>query len=312
MVVAISALLAPPVAAQVPVVGVLLFEPWPSGSTPFAPELKELGQREGKTYVLEFRHAAGDNTRFPALARELLDRKPAVIVTSCGPPLRAIRKLDSRVPVIAGCADPKNFYDEVERLSRPGRRTTGFTFLAPESASKRLQILKELSPGLRGVGVLHHQHDDWSTYFDEMERAARPLGLTLSRLPIARAEDIEGVLGGAVRQGVRAIVVLPDAITIGARARIAALAIQHRVPSVFDTSFFVADGGLLSYGPDWAEFAPRINASYIDKILRGIDPGDLPIQQPTRLELVVNLRTASAIGISIPRSLLLRADRVIN
>lgn len=300
-----------PTLAQLPVVGVLLFEPPPPGESPTARQLKGLGQREGQTYAMESRYARGDNSRFPALARELLDRGPAVIVTSCGPPLRAIRKLNSTVPVIAGCADPKNFFGEVENLSRPGRRTTGFTFLAPESAAKRLQLLKELLPSLSRVGVLHYQHDDWSTYFEEMDRAALQLGLTLSRLPIARAEELDDAFVKAVQQGVKALVVFPDATTIGTRAQIATLAIKHKLPSMFDTRRFVVDGGLISYGPDWPAFALPVIASYVDKILKGAAPGDLPIQQPTRLELVVNLRVASVLGINVPKSFLIRADHIL-
>jgi putative ABC transport system substrate-binding protein len=274
--------------------------------------LEGLGHQEGRTFLLEARWAEGDNSRFPALARELLDRRPAVIVAPCGPALRAIRELSRSVPVVAGCADPKNFLGEVASLSRPGGRTTGMTFLAPESAAKRLQLLKELLPRLSRVGILHHRHDDWGTYLQEMERAAPQLGLTFSKLPLDRADDLEGAFAAAVRQRAEALVVFPDAITVGARKQIATLAIKQ-LPTVFDTRIFVVDGGLFSNGPDWfdMEFAPRIIARYIDKILKGAAPGDLPVQEASRLQLVVNLRTARMLGLNVPTSFLSRADEVL-
>lgn len=299
--------------AQVPVVGYLWLGSPPHGRPLFMQHLEGLGHQEGRTFLLEARWAEGDNSRFPALARELLDRHAAVIVAPCGPALRAIRELSRSVPVVAGCSDPKNFLGEVASLSRPGGRTTGFTFLAPESAAKRLQLLKELLPRLSRVGILHHRHDDWGTYLQEMERAAPRLGLTFSKLPVERAEDLDGAFATAVQQRAEALVVFPDAITFGARTRIATLAITHKLPTVFDTRIFVVDGGLFSYGPDWfdMEFAPRIIATYVDKILKGAAPGDLPVQQATRLQLVVNLRTARMLALNVPNSFLSRADEVL-
>ena len=299
--------------AQTPVVGHLWLGSPPRGELSFVRLLKELGHQEGRTFLLESRYAGGDNSRFPALARDLLGHRPAVIYTGCGPALRAIRELRRSVPVVAGCADPKNFLGEVASLSRPGGRTTGFTFLAPESAAKRLQLLKELLPRLSHVGILHHRHDDWGTYLKEMERAAPQLGLIFSKLPVDRAEDLDAAFATAVAERAEALVVFPDAITFGARTRIATLAITHKLPTVFDTRVFVVDGGLLSYGADWfdPEFAPRIIATYIDKILKGAAPGDLPVQQPTRLQLVVNLRTARMLGLNVPSSFLTRADEVL-
>ncbi len=311
---ALAALAAMPVRAEVPVVGFLWMDAPPPPEAPkvFENALNQLGQEQGRTYVLEARYASGDNSKFPALARELLDRRPAVIVTICGPALRAIRALNATVPVIAGCADEKNFLGEVKSLNRPGDRTTGFTFLAPESAAKRLQLLKELLPKLSRVAVLHNREDDWGTYWQEMERAAPQLHVKLTRLTVARPEELEGALDAAERERAEALVVLPDATTFFARKQLATLAIQHKLPTIFDTRWFVLDGGLFSYGPDWSDgFADRVNATYVDKILKGAAPGELPVQQPTRLELVVNLKTARALGVNVPKSILNRADEVI-
>jgi putative ABC transport system substrate-binding protein len=273
-------------------------------------ELKRLGHEEGRTYVLEARYANGDYSKFPALARELLERRPAVIVTTCGHSLRAIRAVNATVPVVASCADPKNFLGEVATLKRPGGRTTGFTFLAPESSAKRLQLLKELQPKVSRVAVLHDR-DDWGTYWQEMERAAPKLRLTLTRLTIERAQELNDVFDEAARQRAEALVVMPTAAMVLARKQLAALAIEHRLLTVFDIRYFVDEGGLLSYGPNWGDFAPSVFAMYVDKILKGANPGDLPVQQPTRLELVVNLKTARAIGVKVPKSILARADEVI-
>jgi putative ABC transport system substrate-binding protein len=303
-----------PSRAEVPVVGMLWMGPPPPPEAPayLQNRLKRLGHEEGRTYVIEARYASGDNSKFPALARELLDRRPAVIVTICGPGLRAIRALNATVPVIAGCADPKNYLGEVKTLNRPGGRTTGFTFLAPDSAAKRLQLLKELLPKLSRVAVLHNREDDWGTYWQEMERAAPQLSLALTQLTVERAEDLDGALAAASRERVQALVVLPDATTFGARKQLATLAIQHKLPTIFDTRLFVQDGGLVSYGSDWGDdFAASVNATYVDKILKGAAAGELPIQQPTRLELVVNLKTARAIGVNVPKAFLNRADEVI-
>jgi len=303
-----------PASAQVPVVG------WLGLTSPeqdarlldtFRQGLKDLGHEEGRTVVIEHRWARGDNARFPALARDLLDRRSAVIFSPCGPALRAIREVSRSVPVVSMCADPKNFLGEVATLNRPGGQTTGFTFLAPESAGKRLQLLKEMLPKLSRVAVLYHSGDDWDNYWQEMGRVAPQLGLTLSKVPVARPEDIEGAVAAAVRQHAGALIVFPDAITVGARERIAALALKHRLPTAFDLRGFVGAGGLFSYGPDFRDLYRRVAAGYVDKILKGSAPGDLPVQQPTRFELIVNLRTARAISLSVPESLLARAHEVL-
>lgn len=306
--------LTPPAAwAQVPVVGWLWMGAPPRPEEPpfLREEMKRLGQEEGRTYVLESRYAAGDNSRFPALARELLERRPAVIVTTCGVPLGAIRALNAAVPVIAACADARNFLGEVASLNRPGGRTTGFTFLAPESAGKRLQLLKELLPKLSRVAVVENGRDDFSSYWKEMERAARQLGLTLSKVTVERAEQMDDAVATAVRQRAQALVVMPIPEVAGDSKHFAALAIQYKLPTVFDVSPLVHDGGLLSYGFNWFKDAPHVYAMYVDKILKDADPGRLPVQQPTRFELVVNLKTARAIGVNVPKAFLDRADKVI-
>jgi len=273
-------------------------------------ELVKLGHVEGRTLRFEFRHAHGDNKRFSQMAKELLRLKPAVIFSPCGPAQRAIRELSRTVPVFSMCADPNNFLGEVRSLKRPGGATTGFTQLAPESAGKRFQFLLELRPGLKRVAVLQNKVDDWGSYYGEMERVAPSLGLTLLRLPmIESAADLEGAFAEAVRLRAEAVVVLPDATTIDAFAQIGAIALRHGMLSAFDFPINEA-GGLMSYGPVFGDLMQH-SAGHIDRILKGTPAGELPIIQPTRFQLIVNIRTARAMGITVPRSLLLRADRVI-
>jgi putative ABC transport system substrate-binding protein len=296
-------------ADKVPVVGFLGLGS-PGTMDAFRQGLRDLGHEEGRTLVIEYRWARGDNARFPELVRDLMERRPAVIVSPCGPALRAIREVSRTVPVVSWCADPKNFLGEVASLSRPGGQTTGWLSFSPESAGKRLGMLKELKPKLSRVAVLQHSGDNWDNYWKTMEPAAQLLGITLSKAPVARAEDLEGAVVAAARRKAEALMVFPDAITYGARERIAALAIKHRLLTAFDMRIFVDAGGLFSYGTKSSE-SFRVWADYVDKILKGAAPGDLPVQQPTRFELIVNLRTARALGLSVPQSFLVKADEVL-
>jgi putative ABC transport system substrate-binding protein len=272
--------------------------------------LKDLGHEVGRTLLLERRSADGDNARFPALARELLEYKPAVMLAPCGYAQRAIREISRTVPLVALCADEKNFLGEVASLHRPGGATTGITFLAPESAGKRLEILKEIRPDLRRVGVLYQSGEDWENYWREIERAAPKLGLAVVRFPIKHAEDLEHAFAEALRERADALLVFPDATTFGVARRIAEFALKYRLATAFDFARFADAGGLVSYSADLKELG-RVVSRHIDSILKGAKPGSLPVVQPSKFELVINLRTAKALGLTIPPSLLGRADRVI-
>lgn len=196
-------------------------------------------------------------------------------------------------------------------LRRPGGQTTGFTFLAPESAGKRLQLLKELKPRLSRVAVLYARDEYWDNYWGEMRRVAQQLGLTLVQASVERIDDVESTIATAVRQHAEALIAFPDGITLNARERIAATAITYRLPTVFEVRGFVAAGGLLSYGPDWRHLGRRGVAGYVDRIVKGAAAGDLPIQQPTQFELIVNLKTARMLKLSVPKSLLAQATEVL-
>ena len=274
--------------------------------------LKDLGYQEGRTLALDVLWAEGDDRRLPALAHTLLERKPALFVTACGPAQRAIRNLDRKIPIVALCAEWKNYLGEIASLGRPGGATTGFLMLARESAGKLLQWLKQLKPELSRVAVLHNRIDDWTNYWDALRQAAPALGISLLALPpIERADDIEGSLSFAVKDKAEALVVFPDATTTGAAAMIAAFAIRHRMLTAFDQSSFAQAGGLLAYGPDWRDVGRRVLPRYVDQILKGASPAELPVEHPTKFWLDINLRTAKALGIAVPSELLLQADRVI-
>ena len=299
---------------QPPVVGRLAIgSPSLAAGSPdlFVDGMRELGYKDGQSVVIETRWAHGDITRYPRLARELIARRPAVIVAPCGPSLRAIREITRTVPVIAICADEKNFLGEVASLSRPGGYTTGMTFLSPESIGKRLELLREIVPDLSRLAILYEPNDPIDAHWRELERLQPMLGLTFLRLPIERAEDLGAAFEAIVRDRAQALFVFPTNRMIGERVGIAELARKHRIPTVFEFSWHADAGGLLSYGASVGEFIGKTAPMYVDMILKGAKPAELPIVQPTRFELVVNVKTARALGIKIPQSLLHRADRVI-
>jgi putative ABC transport system substrate-binding protein len=298
--------------AQVPVVGWIGLTERAPVFEGFRQGLKNFGHEEGRTLILEFRWPAqGDKGQYPTLARELLNRRPAVIVSPCGAALRAIREVDRSVPVVAGCLEWKNFLGEVASYNRPGGRTTGYMWLSHESASKRLHLLKQFKPKLSRVAVLHTPDEDWSTNWQEMERVMPQLGVTLLKAPVGRVDELDAVIADVARQRAEALLVITDATTLAARERIAALAVRHRLLTAFDVRDFVVPGGLFSYGPDWPDMGRRVVVDYVNKILKGVNPGELPIQQPTRFDLTVNLRTARALKLNVPKSLLSQAGEVL-
>ncbi len=308
----LAGLCAPAFAESPPVVGWLWFRaPIPANLRLFEEGLKNLGYEVGRNVLLEVRYAGADNANFPAPARALLDYKPTVVFAPCGLGQRAIRDISPTVPIVAMCADEKSFLGEVASLRRPGGATTGVTFLAPESMGKRLELLKEIRPDTKRVAFLYHSGDPWENYWREIERVAPQLGLTVLRIPFRRAEDLEGALAAALRERADAIYAFPDTAVVNHAGRIAEFALQHRVATAFDVAGFAEGGGLFSYGVDFSDLFHRVVPRFIDKILKGAKPGDLPIEQPTRFELVVNLKTAKALGLTVPQSILLRADRVI-
>ena len=275
-------------------------------------ELRQLGHIEGKTLTIEARNAEGRNERLSALADELVALKVDVILTINTSAALAAKRSTTTVPiVIARVADPVKS-GLVASFSRPTGNITGVSFMPDVIAVKGLELLKEALPRLSRVAALWYADNAGATIVvDEMERAAAQLALTLRRLPIRRSSDLLGAFETAARHRAEAIVVVDDALVTKHRVEIVSLAMKHSLPVLSEYKPFVEVGGLIAYGPSTAAMYRRA-AHYVDKILKGTKPGDLPIEQPTKFDLFVNLRTANALGITIPPSLLTRADEVID
>jgi len=278
----------------------------------FRHRLRDLGYEEGKNTSFEYRWAEGRNERLPALAAELVRLKVDVIVAVATPPAMAAQAATDRIPIVfIAVADPIGV-GLVANLARPGRNITGFSSSSVELSAKRLELLKVAVPNLTHVAVLVNRTNPQAPSLrKQTEKAASALGLKLQILEVANAENLPRVFKSIVPQ-VGALLVLPDPLlgTGDRLAQITALALKHRLPTMERDRGFAAAGGLMSYGPNSVDLY-REPARHVDKILKGIKPADLPVEQPTKFELVINLKTAKALGLTIPQTLLQRADQVI-
>jgi putative ABC transport system substrate-binding protein len=277
----------------------------------FRQGLRELGYIEGKNIVIEWRSAEGKLDRLPALAAELVRLKVDVIVTAASPLTRAAKEATATIPIVmAQDSDPVGS-GFVASLARPGGNITGLATLAPELSGKQLELLKETVPRLSRVAVF-----GTSTYpgnaqsLKEVELAAAAFKVQLQYLDILGPKDIETAFRAASKERADAVLVLASPVFANNRTEIAELAIKSRIPAIYYRSEFVEDGGLMSYGASFTDMDRRA-ASFVDKILKGAKPADLPVEQPTKFELVINLKTARQIGVTIPQSMLYRADKVI-
>ena len=271
--------------------------------------LAALGYVEGKTIVLDLRYAEGHIDRLPALAAELVRLHPDVIVAWGREPLEAARRATSRIPIVMVAGGDPVTTGLVASLAKPGGQVTGVTVGGPEIAGKRLELLREAVPGLSRVAILWHPASE-PAVLKQGQAAARALNLQTLVVTVHRPADFEGAFRAAVKGRAGAVLVNETSMLTANLAQLAELAIKHRLPAVASFGFAAQAGLLMSYGPDFADLHPR-TARYIDKILKGARPGDLPIERPTKFDLVVNLKTAKALGLSIPPSLLQRADQVI-
>jgi putative tryptophan/tyrosine transport system substrate-binding protein len=277
----------------------------------FRDGLRELGYIDGANIRIEYRLAAWDYGRLPAMAADLVRMPVDVIVVDGGQKVAQIAKdATHTIPIVAATAgaDPVTTGLAVS-LAHPGANLTGFTGSGAELSGKRVQLLKDAVPGVSRIAALRNPAALIST-FQTTEEAARTLGLELRTVEVAAPDDIPAGFEAAVGAGAEALVVLPDAMFWNERERIIALAAQHRLPAIYEDRAYAIDGGLLSYGRDVSEQF-RLAAGYVDKILKGAKPADLPIQQPTRFQLVVNLRTAKTLGLTILAAILDLADEVI-
>jgi putative ABC transport system substrate-binding protein len=278
----------------------------------FEEGLAELGYVAGRDYRLESRFAWGKQERLPTLAQELVALDVDVIVTGANPVIAAVKRATGTIPVVMATSRDPVGSGFAASLARPGGNITGLTGdPTPEVQGKRLELLKEAVPRASRIALLWNPLPPGAeTYRKAVESAARMLGLDLLAVEARGRAEFQGAFATMEREGAHALMVLPDPIFFTARQQIVELATKHRLPSIFHAREIVEIGGLMSYGVS-LDYQFRRAAAYVDKILKGASPGDLPIEQATKLEFVVNLRTAKALGLTIPQTLLLRADRVI-
>jgi putative tryptophan/tyrosine transport system substrate-binding protein len=280
----------------------------------FRQGLRDLGYVEGRNVVIEFRSAEGKLDRFPALAAELVTLRVDVIVAANTGAALAAKQATKTIPIVfAGPADPITS-GLVNSLARPGGNVTGLSSSGPELVGKGLELLKQAVPGVNRVAALWHRDYPERTQRDILEQAdvaARALGVHLQFVEARGGpENFDRAFSELTRARADALTVLTSVLFISERRRLVDLAARNRLPVVYPVRDFVDDGGLMSYGPHWADIYRRA-ATYVDKILKGAQPADLPVEQPTRFELVINLKTAKALGLTIPPSVLARADQVV-
>jgi putative ABC transport system substrate-binding protein len=278
----------------------------------FRQGLRERGYVEGQNIAIDYRWAQGRFERLPALAAELAGLKPTVIVAFVTQSSVAARKATSTIPIVmVAVADPIGA-GLVPSLARPGGNVTGNSSVSVEVTGKSLELLKEVAPERRRVAILWNPANAvfQNQMVKEAEAASRRLGLQVQIIAARDASEIDKAFQLMTRERAEALAVLSDPTFIAARTQIVALAVKGRLPSVSGNRQYADTGGLMSYGPNFYELY-RGAADYVDKILKGAKPGDLPIEQPTKFELIINLRTAKALGLTIPPSLLQRADQVI-
>jgi putative tryptophan/tyrosine transport system substrate-binding protein len=289
----------------------LLSNTSPSDTYPaFRQALRDLGWIEGKHYTIEYRYAERKPERFPKLAAELVRLKVDLIVAPSSSGAGAARRTTSAIPIVMTFIGDPVAAGMVESMSRPGGNVTGLSQMSSELVGKRMELLKEMIPKLTRLAVLWYPPVRVARYWEGLKISAQKLGVELHSMDVLNASEFDQVFENAVKVRADALFIIP-ALLFNATTwdRIANLAIQSRLPSIFDFSYFPDHGGLMSYGTN-----PVLDmraAVFVDKILRGAKPADLPIEQPTKFELVINLKTAKALGLTVPQSILVRADRVI-
>jgi putative ABC transport system substrate-binding protein len=282
---------------------------WSHWVTAFALRLRELGWIEGRTVSIEYRWAEGRNERYVEIAAEFVRLKVDVIVTVGGPALAA-KQATSVIPIVFAIATDPVGDGLVASLARPGGNATGLSGLQTDTAGKRLVLLREVVPALRRVAIIVNVGNPAAVLErGEVQAAAKTLGLEAVPLEIRRAEDIAPAFD-ALKGRADALYVCSEPLVSVNRGRINTLALAARLPTIYSQRDFVGGGGLISYGPNFTGQFQR-TAELVDKILRGTKPADIPVEQPTRFELVINLKTAKALGLTLPESLLARADEVI-
>jgi putative ABC transport system substrate-binding protein len=286
------------------------------GSTPdiniesFRDGMRALGYVEGQDFVIEARYANRDYSRFPALVDELLRTRVELIITG-GAATQAAPLVGRSVPVVFGFTGDPVVAGVVASFARPSGNATGVSFLSLDLAVKRIDLLKETVPAISRVAVLSNPaHAGEPSELRVTRETARDLGLAIEYFQVRTDDSFEPTFAAVAESKCDALIALPDGMTLFHREPIATFALRRRLPSIFGWKVFTVAGGLMSYGPNFHDVFAHL-AVYVDKILKGAKPADLPVEQPTKFELIINLKTAKALGITIPQSVLLRADEVI-
>jgi putative ABC transport system substrate-binding protein len=299
-------------AGKLPTIGFLgadasAFGPWTAA---FVAHLRELGWIEGRNIAIEYRWSQGRNERYAEIAAEFVQLKVDVIVT-VGSAVPTVKQATTVIPIVFAVGIDPVGSGLVANLAKPGGNVTGLSLQATNLAGKRIEFLREVLPQLRRLAIVFNVGNDQTVLeMGETQAAARTLGLEVAPVEIRRAEDIVPAFE-AIKAQADAFYVVIDQLVVANRTPILTLALGAKLPTMFSTADFVRAGGFMSYGPSYVDLF-RHSADYVDKILRGTKPGDIPVEQPTKFELVINLTTAKALGLTIPELFLLRADEIID
>ena len=296
---------------KVPHIGYLRFIEVPVYDAAFRKGLSELGYVEGQNIHVEYRFAGGSTERLAEFAAELVRLKVDVIVAGSTQSIDAAKQATRTIPIVFPVTFDPVESGFVASLARPGGNLTGLSTVNPDAAAKRVELMKEIMPRISHLAVLRNPTNSGSQFpLKETEAGAKRLAIRLQVLEVRSADQLAGAFGAAGKGRADALIVLADALFFAQRGQVAELGIKHRLPSMFDDAQSVEAGGMISYGANLSDLFRR-SAVYVDKILKGAKPADLPVEQPVKFEFIVNLKTAKQIGLAIPPNVLARADRVI-
>lgn len=277
----------------------------------FLSGLREHGYVIGQNISIEYRWTEGKSERLPTLAHELVANKVDIIIVAGAESTKAAKMATDTIPIVMASSQDAVGDGLVASLAHPGGNVTGRSVYAPELTPKRIEILREMFPRLKKIGVLWNKENAGATgQLREAEATGRALGIAIEPLDVRIPDGLDEVMARAARAGAGAILIISDSSTISNRAKIGSSALQHNLPTIFANKAYLSGGGLMSYGPDIVDTF-RLSVVYVDKILKGAKPADLPVELPTRFEFVINLKTVKALGITVPPVLLARADAVI-